>query len=86
MPDDSEKLLARSKVIKGNVWIKNRLLFGTNTRADIATVKELELADTAYKAAKILSCSASAAYRNWNDLEEAGWGSWLILPRNKIVG
>jgi len=53
--------------------LKSRLLFGTNLRADIAAVKSLKIADTAYAAAKFLGCSMNAAYRNWNDLTEAGW-------------
>jgi hypothetical protein len=73
LPDHEKKLLARATTIKGNAWLKNRLLFGSNSRADVATLKELKLAKTAYAAAKILGCSANTAYRNWNDLEEAGW-------------
>lgn len=71
--EDPKKLLARKRVIQMNSWLKSRLLFGTNLRADIATLMTLKIADTAYAAAKILGCSMNAAYRNWNDLEEAGW-------------
>lgn len=72
-PDDPKKILARKRVFRNNTWLKSRLLFGTNLRADIATIKSLKIADTAYGAAKLLGCSMNAAYRNWNDLTEAGW-------------
>ena len=73
MPEDPKKLLARERIFKLNSWLRLRLLFGVNLRADIATTKFLKVADTAYGAAKILGCSMNAAYRNWNDLKEAGW-------------
>lgn len=73
-PDEPRKLLARKRVIQRNAWLKSRLLFGTNLRADIAALKSLKTASTAYAAAKLLGCSMNAAYRNWNDLTEAGWG------------
>lgn len=72
-PEDQKKLLARERIFKMNSWLRHRLLFGTNLRADMATVKLLELTDTAYGAAKLLNCSMNAAYRNWKDLTEAGW-------------
>jgi len=72
-PDNSKKLLNRQAVISRNTWLKNRLLFGSNVRADIATLISLKRAETGYAAAKILGCSPNAAYRNWKDLEEAGW-------------
>jgi hypothetical protein len=68
-----KKIRLRNWILKNNLWLKNRLLFGTNLRADMATVLQLNLAQTAYKASKILMCSANAAYRNWNALKEAGW-------------
>lgn len=73
LAENSKKLLARAKVFKMNSWLRHRLLFGTNLRADIATAKYLKITDTAYGAAKILGCSMNAAYRNWKALEEAGW-------------
>lgn len=72
-PEDSKKILVRERIFKTNSWLRHRLLFGTNLRADVATVKFLKLTDTAYGAAKLLGCSMNAAYRNWNDLKEAGW-------------
>jgi hypothetical protein len=73
LPEDQKKLLVRERIFKMNPWLRHRLLFGTNLRADVATVKFLKLTNTAYGAAKLLGCSMNAAYRNWNDLTEAGW-------------
>jgi len=72
--ENPKKLLVRERIFKMNSWLRHRLLFGTNLRADIATAKFLKLTDTAYGAAKLLGCSMNAAYRNWKDLTEAGWG------------
>lgn len=72
-PDDDKKLLQRGAILKKNLWLKNRVLFGSNLRADVATVISLKRADSAYAAAKILKCSPNAAYRNWKDLEEVEW-------------
>jgi hypothetical protein len=74
-PDSEKKLRTRQEILKHNDWLKLRVLFGTNMRADIATVIALGLASTAYGAAKLLRCSPNTAYRNWNDLEEGGWPS-----------
>lgn len=71
--DDEKKLLRREAILKRNLWLKNRVLFGANLRADIATVISLKRAESGYAAAKILKCSPNAAYRNWKDLKEAGW-------------
>ncbi len=73
LPNDPKKLLNRQSVIKRNAWLRNRLSFGSNVRADVATLKSLKRAETGYAAAKILGCSPNAAYRNLKDLEEAGW-------------
>jgi len=73
VPENSKKLLERDRIFKMNSWLRQRLLFGTNLRADVATAKLLKLSDTAYGAAKLLGCSMNAAYRNWRDLTEAGW-------------
>ncbi len=70
-PDNQKKLMQRKEIIKNNTWLKNRLLFGVNLRADFVTVFALGLAENAYQAAKLLNCSANASYRNWGDLEEA---------------
>jgi len=69
--DDKKKLLKREEVFKNNTWLKNRLLFGANLRADCMTVYTLKLAHNPYQAAKILACSMNASYRNWKTIEEA---------------
>lgn len=68
-----KKLRPRNFLVKNNVWIKNRILFGANVRADIATIRELRLAETAYRASQIAACSTKAAYNSWADLEEVNW-------------
>lgn len=74
LEDDSyKKLLDWKQTVSTNPWIKFRLLFGSNLRADVAAVIHLRLASTAYGAAKYLNCSTSAVYRNWNDLIDIGW-------------
>lgn len=67
-PERAEKIIELKKIIEKNKWIRHRILFGVNLRADIATVKVLNLASTAYQASKVLKCSFNAASRNWNDL------------------
>jgi hypothetical protein len=69
--DEKKKLLKREHILKNNVWLKNRLLFGANLRADFITVFTLGLAQNAYQAAKFLNCSMNASYRNWRDIVEA---------------
>jgi len=79
-PEDKKKLIKREQIFKMNSWLRQRLLFGTNLRADIATAIQLKLSDTAYGAAKLLGCSMNAAYRNWKDLTEAGWAAEKSFP------
>jgi hypothetical protein len=67
-PEKVEKILVREQIIVANKWIRNRVLFGVNMRADVATVINLKLASSAYQASKLLRCSFNAASRNWNDL------------------
>lgn len=67
-PDKAEKILERKHIIDTNKWINNRVLFGVNMRADVASVINLKLASSAYQTAKFLKCSFNAASRNWNDL------------------
>lgn len=67
-PGREEKIIQLSQMIRQNMWIKHRILFGVNMRADIATVMVLNLATNAYQASKYLHCSFNSASRNWNDL------------------
>jgi hypothetical protein len=72
-PENAKKLLPRREILRRNEWLKFRVLFGTNMRADVAAVIFLKLTPTAYGAAKMLGCSPNTAYRNWKDLHEAGF-------------
>ena len=69
----ARKFRARRFILDNNPWLKNRLLFGANLRADVATVMALSLAPNAYGASQLLGCSRDAANRNWRALAEAGW-------------
>lgn len=67
----TKKIAPRANVIKKNIWLRYRLLFGTNWRADMAAVMIQKLAKNSYQAEKILGCSRETAYRNWNALKAA---------------
>jgi hypothetical protein len=67
---DVKKVRVRADALEDNLWLRLRMLFGTNWRADVAAVMVLKTAETSYQAAKILHCSGEAAYRNWNSLTE----------------
>ena len=67
---DSKKLLDKNITLKGNLWLRMRLLFGCTWRADMCTVILLELACNYYQARKVLGCSIETAHRNWNALKE----------------
>lgn len=67
-PERSEKVIQIAEIIILNKWIKHRVLFGVNMRADVATVMVLNLATNAYQTSKFLKCSFNSASRNWNDL------------------
>ena len=68
---DTRKLADLKSTINGNLWLRMRLLFGCNWRADVATVMLLELAANYYQARKVLGCSIETAHRNWKSLKEA---------------
>lgn len=73
-PERPEKIVEFKSIIQKNLWIKHRILFGVNMRADVATVMVLKIASSAYQASKILKCSFNAASRNWNDLTNVNFG------------
>lgn len=77
--EDHKKLLKREVVLGQNAWLKNRLLFGPNLRADFITVYTLSLASNAYQAANLLGCSMNASYRNWKSIDEASKLGYLKL-------
>jgi hypothetical protein len=68
---DLKKLRPLSEGVRGNLWLRMRSLFGTNWRADMATVLVLGLAQNPYQAECILGCAKETAYRNWKALKEA---------------
>lgn len=69
---DSKKLRPFADAVSGNLWLRMRALFGTNWRADMATVLVLGLAQNPYRAECILGCAKETAYRNWKSLKDAG--------------
>ncbi len=68
---DAKKIRSRQHVVAGNLWLRTRTLFGTNWRADIATVMVEHLVETPYQASKLLGCNYETASRNWKSLKEA---------------
>lgn len=73
-PERAEKIIEMRAMIENNRWIRHRVLFGVNMRADVATAMVLNLASSAYQASKVLKCSFNAASRNWNDLTSVNFG------------
>jgi hypothetical protein len=69
---EPKKVRARAKTLEDNLWLRMRVLFGSNWRADVATLMLLEQAQTSYQVAQLLGCSGETAYRNLNSLREAG--------------
>ncbi len=67
--DHEKKLLVEKSVLANNIWMLNRLKYGTNLRADMVTIRGFKKVKTAYRASKELYCSLNAAYKNWNELE-----------------
>lgn len=68
---DTKKLRPVSVGIKMNLWLRMRALFGTNWRADMATILLLGLASNPYQAELKLGCAKETAYRNWKALKDA---------------
>ncbi len=64
-PSDSKKLYQRESTLQRNVWLRLRLLFGANFRADMAYIFLRSKAKNAFQAEKILGCSRETAYRLW---------------------
>ncbi len=70
--DDDRKFFNKSLMLELNPFLKNRQLFGTNSRADVATLMELGCENPS-QIRDILSCAYETAHRNFNSLSEAGW-------------
>lgn len=69
--DNFKKLKRREYILKTNLWLRLRSLFGSNWRADIAWQIYLNPAQTPYQIAKTIGCNTETAYRNWQSLMEA---------------
>lgn len=70
-PSENKKLFSRSGIIERNLWLRLRVLLGTNFRADLAFVRLSGLAKNAYAAMQNLKCSKETCYRIWKSLDEA---------------
>ena len=69
-PSDSKKIYLREATLKRNGWLRFRLLFGSNFRADMAYLFLREKASNAFQAEKFLGCSRETAYRLWKAFQE----------------
>jgi len=76
-PAPQKKLFSRAHVLQNHPWLRLRVLFGTNWRADIAMAMISTPQQTPYKTAKHLGCNAETVYRNMNALKEANAGRML---------
>jgi hypothetical protein len=76
--DKQRKLLTRQYIIEHHFWIRLRVLFGVNWRADIAWEMVRDSNQTPYQVAKRLGCNMETAYRNWKALHEANALSLLV--------
>jgi hypothetical protein len=64
------KLKSRTQLFKTSLWYRNRLVFGVGLRADIATLRDLNLVERSYGAMKRLKSSKASTYKIWKELEE----------------
>lgn len=64
-------VLSPEQIAKINIHYKNKLLYGPNWRADIATAIEMG-AQNPFQAAKICGCSYEPAHRVFKDFVAAG--------------
>ena len=70
---NAKKILSELHLLKNNIWLHNRCLFGVNFRADVATIIKLHNPQNGYQAAKLAGCSVNAGYRHWRDLDKVDW-------------
>jgi hypothetical protein len=69
-PTHKKKIYKRERVLGSNIWLRNRVLFGTNLRADIFTIIENEICSSPYQCSKYLDISLKTAYQHWNSIKE----------------
>ncbi len=74
------KFLSRDAMAKMNPFIKCRLLFGSNARADVAALMTLGFNNPS-EVKRILNFSYETAHRNTGSLKEAGWPFGLYSPK-----
>lgn len=70
--EDEKKFFKRSEMIQMNPFIKSRILFGVNSRADVATLMSLGF-ENPHAIKGVLKNSYETSYRNFHSLKEAGW-------------
>ncbi len=71
-PIDKKWILAPERLAKVNRHFRNKLIYGANWRADIATALE-QGAKNAFQAAKMSQSSYEPAHRVCADFKAAGW-------------
>jgi hypothetical protein len=74
---DQKKIYLRETTIKRNAWLRLRLLFGSNFRADMAYLFLRQKVTNAFQAEKFLGCSRETAYRLWKAFQEVECGKIL---------
>lgn len=72
--EDKRKFRPRQYLLERNPFFKCRKIFGVNWRADVAACFLLNRAQNPTEISKFLGCSYDAAYRNYHELQEIGWG------------
>jgi len=70
---NTKKILSEPLLLKSNIWLHHRCMFGVNFRADVATIMKLHNPQNGYQAAKLAGCSVNSGYRHWRDLHKVGW-------------
>ncbi len=69
---DRKKLMAPRFVIEQNLWLKLRILIGSNYRADVAYLRSLGKYKNKYQIWKALGSSQETAYRICTELDALG--------------
>ena len=66
-----KKFYRRNHTLANHYWLRLRVLFGSNWRADIAWQMLQDSKQTPYRISKNIGCNIETAYRNRNSLLEA---------------
>jgi hypothetical protein len=69
-PADKKKLLPRSEVLRRHQWLRLRLVFGANFRADMAHLILKDIVPNAFQAERLLGCNRQTAYKLWGTFHE----------------